>query len=147
MTKYNVKIYQADELVDEQILEKSDLIEFADTYEFADEHWGNLGFETDEGEFDLDDLGIAIRVYADFEEIDGTVESVIDAYSEDYVIEARPQIYLQEVKLLTIQDFEAERFLSPSEITFAGGLIENDLDLSCELDHIFIKVEIRKIED
>ena len=38
MTKYNVKIYQADELVDEQILEKSDLIEFADTYEFADEH-------------------------------------------------------------------------------------------------------------
>lgn len=147
MTKYNVKIYQTDELVDEQILEETDIIELAEMYAWAGEHWKNLCMETDEDEIDLDDLGITIYTYAEFEEGDGTVGSLIEAHEDDEVIEVYPQVYLQHVALLEIQGIEAEHFLDSSTVAEAEEHIADEIDLPHHFEHIYVKVEIRKIEN
>ena len=148
MTKYNVKIYQSEELVDEQILEENDVIELADMYAWAGEHWKNLCMETDEGEIDIDSLGITIYTYAEFEEGDGTVGSVIEEYgNDDEVVEAYPQVYLQHVNLIEIQGIDAEHFLDSSDVAAAEEHIADAIDLPLHFEHIFVKVEIRKIED
>ena len=148
MTKYNVKIYQSEELVDEQILEENDVIELADMYAWAGEHWKNLCMETDEGEIDIDSLGITIYTYAEFEEGDGTVRSVIEEYGNDNeVVEAYPQVYLQHVNLIEIQGIDAEHFLDSSDVAAAEEHIADEIDLPHHFEHIFVKVEIRKIEN
>lgn len=147
MTKYNVKIYQTDELVDEQILEETDVIELADMYAWAGEHWKNLCIETDEGEIDLDDLSITIYTYAEFEEGDGTIGSLIEEHEDDEVVKVYPQVHLQHVALLEIQGIEAEHFLDSSDISAAEEYIADEIDLPHHFEHIYVKVEIRKIKN
>ena len=146
MTKYRVKIYQSEELVDEQILEENDFVELADEYIYKNEYWKNVYVDTDEGEIDLDDLGLTVTLHVFFEDHDGCVQDIIDNSSDENVITDYLNFEVVQIELDTVQGIDATVMVPPEDIVLVEQQIEHDLDLDVHFQEMYIKVVVEKMD-